>query len=399
MKIGWVRLSQEIEFDYRTATQPGIEERQGLMKELVRAGHRIICFSRIKKSHEPMLDDPPAGLSWLRRVSFDYEGFPREHKCKFLIIEMGPDNMMYEHKPTNEPYIRRMCRVIDGHKGVVFYYHADPLVPFPMDQIVGRKYKWGHKKNGYCNEKYKKGKWVAKSSWGTYDEIFRKKKFVILHRADKLDTYLDVYGSGRTNYREYPIEFRHFPIGVDFAFRRHYRVVRHPKHDVVYAGSDRSRRNSFNRIYGQLAHMGMPIYLTGKWPEDYMAKYPTMKCTGWMPHFWQIDKYVNNSYCTIQIQPDKACRMGWATLRPLEAIAEGVIALYDVATKSSSLPLGANYSIENAEDAFRKIKHIRNMGYSERSKHNALQRSKIRRLTFKNQAAALLSIFEEMCKS
>ena len=91
MKIGWVRMAQTVEFDYRTATEPGIEERQGLMKELIRAGHKIIIFSKIKTSHEKLLDDPPKGLSWLRRIKYDYEGFPVEHGCDFLIVEMGPE--------------------------------------------------------------------------------------------------------------------------------------------------------------------------------------------------------------------------------------------------------------------------------------------------------------------
>jgi len=395
MKIGWVRMSQTIELDYRFATQPGIEERQGLMKELVRAGHKIVIFSQIKNSHEELLDDPPKGLSWLRRVTFDYEGFPVEHKCDFLIVETGPDTMQYMHRPTDEPFIRRMIRVVDGHEGVYFYYHTDPLLPFPLDQIAGRKYPWGHKKNGYTNEDRRKKHWVKNSCWGTYDEMFHGKTFCMLHRADNPQAYLEVYGGSRACFQKYPIVMKHFPIAVDFAFRRHLTVKAKPEHIVVYAGSDRGRRRAFNRLYGQLALKGMPIQLTGKWSLEHLQKYPTMSCTGWLKFFWMIDRVVNNSYATIQLQSDRSHKMGWASMRPLEAIAEGCIALYDAEATSSCLPLGVDYAVKDSEDAYRKLNKIKKMGQAKRIKHNRVQFSRIRRFTFKNQAQALIRIYKE----
>lgn len=412
MKIGWLRLNQALELDYWSATGTFVEERMSLIHGLLQNGVDVVLLTPLK-SRDFALEKPV----FLKNNPVQGDGeliySPDKYiKCDALIVENGTTNMNFCRPETKKPWMREAVEKIDKHTGKVFWYQSDPLLPFPFAQMTRRMYPWGSKKNGYCGGKRDEG-WTTRSGWATEREIFGGKKNIVLVRSNRRKATARAFNGSRSGYwdlmQDGLLDLAEIPMAINFDIRKHLKVRKESLgYGLTYCGGDRSRRPMFRKYY---CDNGVPTHCFGKWKftpykmqEDdhldktgYSENFPGVMFCGPVKHFWEIDEILNRSLFTIQIGTKVAQHLGWMTLRPMEAIADGSIAYGDRHLMGGRGILDTKYLISTKSDVKGVFNELTDQTLSRRRIINEEQRHYIDKLTYKRLARFILALNEGTC--
>ena len=368
MKIGWLRFNQAVELDYWTSTSTGLEERISIIEALLNRGHRVKMFTRMKKN---------SGGEIGKRKSFKYSPY-RYKKCDILFVESGTTNMNFKNSETGEPWIRDAMKIMGQHEGLVIWYYTDPLIPFPFLQLGHAKYPWGHSKNGYCGGSRGIG-WTVRSGWGTKRELYGGKKHVVFVRSKKFDLIRKYANGTRYGYKELVryFPFVYYPIAINQKLREGMRVRKKSlRYKLTYCGGDRGRRPQFREFYSLLGDSDV----WGGWPKDAIDIFPMVRFHGKVRYFWQVDRIINRSLCTIQIAPTKMAQMGWVTHRPFETICDRSVALSEaLVIQNAPKPfIAKKFLVRSSDDVREKLEWLSSMTLAERKIINEEQMHRIR---------------------
>lgn len=342
MRIGLLKFCIPLTFDVLGSTSnDGSDDRYGFIKELLNRGHEVTIFTPLArgtrlnpKDERYILKDEneiPKNLRFLKQIGYMPGELPTgENKVDVLLAECGVGNFMYRNnyavnlEGDEASLIRRFMHVIDAHKGPVFYMHNDPSLPFYFRQLGGRKYEWGHKKNGYTNpiKENRGNKWVRDSGWGKYSEIFDNKTSVVLTRCipEKFEYMIDNFNVDRAGYKEFSdhLHFEYMPPAYSYELCDDLYFEKGIDYPLFYSGGDRRRRIAFRKFYEE---MGIPTFVSGKWKEPAMETFDGINFMGWLEDRQALLKTLNRAGCVVQIQPKDASRMGWWTARTMEVAA------------------------------------------------------------------------------
>lgn len=396
MRIGYVRMCGSIQLDYAKGTATGLEDRICLIKSLVKLGHTVIVYSAMARHEKKLFESKEVFsgyLEFLNGVFYRPEGFPDKDKCRFLIVEVGTTNMMFS--TGGKPHIRRMLEVVDSFFGVVIWNQTDVLLPIPFWQMAKTKYPWGHKKNGYNNPKYRGDGWTIDSGWGTYDEVFGKDKInVVAGKTNDVDQFISMMSkSGRCRYNAFDkLRYAYYPSFIDQTLRdaRFDTVCKKSKWDLIYCGWQKRRKKDFDKFV--MGYTLGKVAVFGKWPDKTIEQYPNVNWGGFLKYFWQIDKRIHNSLCSIQIGENATIALRWMTLRPFEIITDRSIVLCDsrLFDKYSYPFIG----VKNADEVRRAIRRIRRMAFKERERLNERMMDGIKPRLMKYAGKKMIGIYE-----
>ncbi|GAG14128.1 unnamed protein product, partial [marine sediment metagenome] len=134
MKIGFARLGLKIELEVANGSirTLGTEIREGLLKDLISAGHEVYILSEVKKSEEDKMKMKKDWFTntenWLNKLKYYPEEFP---DVDFLILECGTTNTLYEGKYGN--FIERSLALIQNYNDIIYYQHGH--MPLPLNQL------------------------------------------------------------------------------------------------------------------------------------------------------------------------------------------------------------------------------------------------------------------------
>lgn len=395
MRFGLVKFCIPIDLEVLSSTSnSGVDDRYGLVKELISRGHEVIIFTPLVRGtkNNPreerwLLGDEeniPKTLPFLKNIGYAPAELPvGDFKVDVLIVEAGVGNTMFSDpfaKTTQNDgidasetgLIRRFARVVDAHKGPVIYLHNDPSLPFYFRQMAGRKYPWGHKRNGYTNPvKENRGeKWVRDSAWGTFDEMFQDKKSVVVTRClpENFEYMVDVFNSDRCGYKEFQkyLSFEYIPPAYSYELCEGYQFKEKIKYPLFYSGGDRRRRKSFRKFYEDI---GVPTYVSGKWTDEAKSGFEGINFLGWVETRKDLLDHINDSGCVVQIQPGDASKMGWWTARTMETSSCMSMCFIDNLIHSAKdLVFDSWFVLKDKEDAQKKIKSFLSLNFSERIK-------------------------------
>jgi hypothetical protein len=399
MKLGLLKFCIPIDFSVLdSVSNSGVDDRYGFIKELVDRGHQVTVFSPLVRGtkNNPREarwiedydeNDLPEHIRWIKKIKYCPRELPvGKNKMDVLIAEAGVGNIEFiniyrdeEDDRCEHSLIRRFMHVINAHKGPVFYLHNDPSLPFYFRQLAGRKYPWGHKKNGYTNpiEANRGEGWVRDSGWGTFDETFKDKTSIVLTRAlpESFEFMLDTFNADRCGYKEFSnnLKFEYTPPAYDYSFCKEFKFQSDVKYPLFYSGGDRRRRISFRKFYED---MDIPTYVSGKWEEEVMSNYDGISFLGWIENRYELLKLMNQSGAVIQIQPKDASHMGWWTARPMEAPACYSMAFMDGLIKNASdMVFDSWFVLKGKYDGMNKIRTYLSMSNTDRFKIIESQRA------------------------
>ena len=369
MHIGYVRMCQAIELDYKIATSTFIQCRLDILEPLLKMGHKITVYSEIKDEH-------------IGKLPVIYEPKTLDIKCDVLFIENGSTNMNYMNTVTKEPHIRRMMKVVDAFDGLVLWYHDDCSLPFPFHQLMNTKYPWGHKKNGYCGGP-RGPLWTVDSGWATKEEMLGKgKRHKVLMHTQDFNKARGIYTGSRSRYDLLPDNFRfaYAPQGLSPTLRAHLAKSSGPRlyakkveRGLVYAGHDATTRNrikSFRRLLGRYSELGGRLSLYGAWKDSTLKGYPNLIYKGRKKYTWEIDNAVHKYLASIQIGPENARTLGWISYRPVETVLVGTVCLIDKCLNHCGdvVHLPEKFEVETAEQMICYMDQLR----SSRNNYNGL---------------------------
>ena len=414
MHFGLIKFCIPIDFEVLgSTTNSGVDDRYGLFKELIARGHQVTIFTPLVKGtrNNPKEErwltgeesDVPENMKWIRNMGYAPGELPLgENRVDVLIAEAGVGNVMFRNNYYPDPespeasLIRRFMHVIDAHKGPVIYMHCDPSLPFYFRQLAGRKYPWGHKRNGYTNptEANRGEKWVRDSAWGTHDELFSEKTSIMLTRAvpEQTEFMIDNYSVDRAGYNEFKdkISFEYVPPAYAYDLCSDYQpnAIEYP---LFYSGGDRRRRIAFRKYYEE---MGVPTYVSGKWQEEAMETFDDINFMGWLEDRKSLLDTLNKAGCVVQIQPKDAAKMGWWTARTMEVPSCKSMCFIDGnIAAAEDLVFDKWFVLKNKEDAIKKIRTFLGLTMRERIQIIELQHSYCKTLfTWKRFADVFMSI-------
>lgn len=391
MHFGLCKFCIPITFNVLGSTSnDGSDDRYGFIKELLSRGHQVTIFTSLAKGtrNNPKDEryilgeekDIPKDLRFLKQLGYMPGELPTgKNKVDVLIAEAGVGNFTFQNNYASEDLpeeernlIRRFVQIIDAHKGPVFYMHNDPSLPFYFRQLAGRKYPWGHKKNGYTNpiKENRGSKWVRDSGWGTYSEIFDNKTSIILTRClpDKFEYMIDNYNVDRAGYKEYQkeLKFEYVPPAYSYELCNDLEFEKGIKYPLFYSGGDRRRRIAFRRFYEEI---GVPTYVSGKWKPEAMNTFEGIDFMGWLEDRQALLKTINRAGCVVQIQPKDASRMGWWTARTMEVAACKSMPFIDGSIASAQdLLFDDWFVLKSKDEARKKISAFLKLTYRDRIK-------------------------------
>lgn len=390
MKIGIIKFCIPIDFEVLgSTTNSGVDDRYGFFKELISRGHEIIVFTPLVKGtkNNPKEErwitnkdiDIPDKVKFIRNIGYAPGKLPiGENKVDVMICEAGVGNMQFPNhyygdiESPEGSLIRRFMHVLNAHKGLVIYMHNDPSLPFYFRQMAGRKYPWGHKRNGYTNpsNENRQPKWVRDSAWGTFDEVFKDKKSVVLTRSlpEHFDFMIDNFNSDRAGYKEFSkyMDFEYIRPAYSYDLCDDLSFNQKIEYPLFYSGGDRRRRIAFRKFYEE---MGIPTYVSGKWSDEAMNSLDGINFMGWLEDRKMLLEHLNKAGCVVQIQPKDASKMGWWTARVFEAAACKTMGFVDSnIDKSESFVFDDYFVLKNKEDGVSKIRSFLSMSYKDRCK-------------------------------
>lgn len=390
LKFGLLKFCIPIDLDaLGSVSNGGTDDRYGLIKELINRGHDVTVFSALTRGtknnpreerwmlEEKDIENIPEHVRFIKKMKYHPVELPvGENSVDILIVESGVGNTTFtnNHYPDKDSpesgLIRRFSHVINAHKGPVMYMHNDPSLPFYFRQMAGRKYPWGHKKNGYTNPipANRGEKWVRDSAWGTFDEMFKDKKSIIITRClpSQFEFMIDTYDMDRCGYKEFKdqLKFEYIPPAYPYELCEGYKYQKNIEYPLFYSGGDRRRRRSFRRYYED---MGVPTFVSGKWKEQAMEAFDGINFLGWLDTRRDLLQQLNKSGCVIQIQPKDASKMGWWTARPMEVPAcKSMIFIDGMITNAEDHVFDKWFVVKSKEDAIKKVHSFLNISLKDR---------------------------------
>lgn len=326
MRFGWIRFNMPVELDYVTGTSTCLEERLSMVHTLLMRGHSVRLFTRCREFEDTRRMRNKIGRMRFFRERIDYDPDATGiSECDILLVEFGTTNMNYMNPWKKEPWIRTALDTIAHYSGVVLYYQADVLLPFPFKQIGFTDYPWGHPKNGYCGGP--RGKlWTVKSGWGTEEELSDGKLSYVVGNTRKYKLWQEFSNGTRFGYQDLKISrLAYVPVTLNWGLETHLKPVEEPKHGLVYCGSNRSRMKAFREFY----NLPERVNVWGRWEPKVQAQFENIKFHGWLKYYWQVAHRMNQGLATVQIAPEKGRELGWTTPRPYEAARAYCLALID----------------------------------------------------------------------
>lgn len=362
MKIAYARFNLPIELDINQASAKllGIVHRIGMLHAMIKQGHEITIFTKIKPKHEFKLTE-----GWMSKIKYDLIGYPKDFDV--LFIENAPCNTMFRYKLDNEdiPFIWRVFDIINNFKGKVFYYqHETRALSFPFavqHQALGKG----------------TNQWNLRVM-GKKVDFWKDKKWCILTHYERHREFIRSINENRFCYFKYMNEpfnltSRFMPHGYSLEVDKILKPKLQPENIVAYVGHERSksRRSNFIKF---LVSNKFRTTLYGDWKD--IKQFENLDYKGKVCPAEVYDIY-NNSLCSIQIGDDDYIKYGKITSRLYQIILSGCICLADKRIVGIEKYLGKNSLVANRTEMEEKVEQIKNMSYEERIKINEAQKKRL----------------------
>lgn len=376
MNIGYLKFTMNMELDFTNAKIGNIEGRATLFKAIIDSGWNLTLYSQVTKHDEELIygkkdikNEYGIDNRWIKSIDYLPDKLVKPN-TDLLIIENGPDNLLFKTRYDGIPFIRRCAEVLNSYSGLVFILNIHPDVPFPLAKMAYCDVQYSDPKNCY---RINRGS-SPEHGWASYDEICKDKTLIFFNQAHNQRKYLDHFDRKRQGYGPYGVKFHRLPIlyGRWLIPKTIRGNIRHnPPFDFVYLGYPRYREKEFRKfVYALQPHT---VHTWGPWYKKSNAKF--MMETDEQKNIVIIDfleaqvlctyKY-HDAYASLSLISQKLQECGWVTHRTLETIHSGCILFGIAGAEGITDYLDEKYLVSSGEELKHNITIIRNMPYSKR---------------------------------
>jgi hypothetical protein len=337
MKIGYARLTMNIEMNIANAILGNAEGRISLLKAIVEAGWDLTLYSQLSLRDEEdyhnktMLNEFVLNNKWYYHVKYKPDK-PVDSNTDLLIIESGPDNWLYNTRYNRQKAIRRCADVMSSYFGPVFIFNTDCHTLFPLHKIGFSPIQYSDRRNKF--RLGKKGQAEA-HGWADYEEIFENKKLIIFNQTHDQKAYLDTFDRARQQYRYMRVKCYNLPIVYDLSIIPRGIRDRHnadPFHGLIYLGFPRQREKEFEELYLNSGINNIEVW--GPWnkkkyleKKTYWEKEYGLQVHGFLPRWVLCPMTYYKSLMCVTLSPKRWRGAGLVTHRVLEAIHGGCLTL------------------------------------------------------------------------
>lgn len=409
MKIGWIKFTMNLEFDFNTAKTGAGQERGPIARTMVHNGHKITVYTPLTKVERKVREEViKAGKqvgdwdnTFLKDMGYEPTKLPTD--LDVLIIENAALNLTFYDKANEMPQLRRTVEVINAHKGLCIFTNGDPDLPFPFWKLAGCKMDWKHKKNPYRLDKdTSEYTDLELYGWATHDEIFKNKTWVFAIRSEQTEEVVNSLAGGRCRLPYFVekglVNVESMFTGQTNEFFDKFKVREEPTHDVLCQGYPRNREKDFEDLFLYSVNY-FNLAATGQWDKGKNVEFRDMcveygvNILGFVDGLQNLYKVVNDSMACIHIGVGKTKKLGWLTGRWLETIFCKSICLWDDKLAGYDKYLDRRFSI-NKDNADKRYKGLKSLSYEDREKLWAYQYDMVKHLTIKTW----VDEFEAICK-
>jgi len=408
MKIGWLRITMSVELDFNTAKSGAGQERGPIIRNFIKRGHNVTVYSPMSKRDEKIRDEAistgasngPWDNSFLADVNYAPSDLPED--CDVLIVESGALNFGFWDNYNNMPQIRRMCEVINAHKGLVIFNQTDPDLLFPFNKLTECVYDWDHEENAYRLEKGT----IAESpdledhGWSSRDEIFKDKTCIFLIRTQQYDKATEKFDTSRTKLAHFVeeglLELRFIPTCHSSEYVNSFEVISNTEYDLFCSGYPRAREKTFENLFLKYVKY-FSLASCGPWDKSSNIDYRDMCVENGMTNLGFIDGYnnvyneINNSLAIVHLGVSRTRKLGWLTGRYLEAVFCKSLVFYDDSCLDYDNYIDHRFGV-NEDNAYDKYKWLSKISQEEYEKLWAFQYDKIKYMTIAFYVDELLAI-------
>jgi hypothetical protein len=337
-KLAYLRYNLGIALDMNDPkeTTGGHEERLAFLREVVRRGWEVTIYSEIKKDYRSYLENPPAGLEFLKKIKYKPEELI-EKNTDLVYVEHGPTNMMFRNSYIDESHIFRTYELLANYEGVVFYHQSDPDLFFGI--------------NGYAFS----ASFYKNLKFGTPEQILKGCQYAILSKAKFVGENGKLFKEANSMYRAMYDKINYDYLWWPSAFLGHrpgsFPIKDKPTRELCYIGSQKGRYNKFEQYYNTDGKLTVDLY--GNWDIDFLkSRLPFIKYNGSIPQM-MCEEIYNDSLCHVVIASEGFERLGVINTRYSEATTSNTAVLID-ANLAKSIGTPEKFTIKNRQDALEK---------------------------------------------
>lgn len=395
MKIAFARMTMSVDIDWNNACMNCCEMRFAFFKRMVERGHSIKIYTPMSKHAEKSWYDirsgkyePPNGKrfvdnSYIKYLEYEPTGLV-DKKTDVLMVETGATNFMFGCRYTKQPQLRRIAELLDNYEGMVILYQTDPDLPFPLWKFAKAKRDWYHKKNPYRNGNYKGFPNLESYGWGSYNEIFKNKKVLLVTFSLDVPYLKENYDGSRDRYAWFAKNGLIDVVGSVTPYCKDYveniKFNYEPKFDVLYSGYPRGRFNRFEKL--MMNKDTVRRVVTGPWDKKKelpLIEEDGIEYMGFIDYFYQIPYFTNKAKCLLHLAVPKSRKFSWSTSRIMEAINSKTVAFYDGDLTFYDDLVGREFALNGHEHAMKNFLKIHYMSQDDRFELWAKQWKRIKK--------------------
>ncbi len=405
MHIGYLKFTMNMEIDFTTAKMGNAEGRITLFKSIIDAGWKLTLYSQVTTDNEELLystdlsNKDGINNKWIKSINYKPDKLIEED-INLLIIENGPDNLLFKTRYNKQPFIRRCAEIMNSYSGLVFIFNIHPDVPFPLEKMAYCDVQYSDKNNVYRKNKGSH----PDHGWASYDEICKDKKLIFFNQAHNQEKYLDFFDRRRQGYRKRGVTFYQLPILYGSWLIPKYikkrGLKKQPNYDFVYLGYPRYREKEFSDFLFPLINK-FDIHCWGPWDKKSNLKFKNeclnlgFKIHGFLPSFVMCPKTYHKSYASLGLISKKLQECGWVTHRTLETIHSRCILFgIDQATGIRDY-LDEEFLVSNSKQLGSWLKKLKSISYKKRKQIWEQQYEKIKKYDGRNMIKHLMKIYRK----